>query len=78
MVTEGIFDHRFRYVTELEKLGAEVSVSGKTCYINGVQRLHGGVVHSCDLRAGAAMIIAGLMADGTTQILDDGCYIARG
>lgn len=77
-VTEGIFDHRFRYVTELEKLGAEVSVSGKTCYINGVQRLHGGVVHSCDLRAGAAMIIAGLMAEGTTQILDDGCYIARG
>ncbi len=78
IVTESVFDHRFKYTNELIKLGAELSVSGKTCYINGVASLHGGIVHSCDLRAGVAMIIAGLMVNGTTEVLDDGCFIARG
>lgn len=78
VVTESVYDHRFKYTRELQKLGAELSVSNKTCYINGVSALHGGIVHSCDLRAGAAMVIAGLMVPGSTQVIDDGCYISRG
>ena len=67
---EGVWDDRFRYVSELNRMGASISVEGKLAIINGVERLMGTTVRALDLRAGAAMIIAGLMADGVTEITD--------
>ena len=67
---EGVWDDRFRYVAELKRMGADISVEGKLAIINGVPRLMGTSVRATDLRAGAAMIIAGLMADGITEIND--------
>ncbi len=67
---EGVWDDRFRYVGELNRMGANVSVEGKLAIINGVEKLMGTVVKATDLRAGAAMIIAGLMAEGVTEIYD--------
>ncbi|HIU48968.1 MAG TPA: UDP-N-acetylglucosamine 1-carboxyvinyltransferase [Candidatus Avimonoglobus intestinipullorum] len=67
---EGVWDDRFRYVAELKRMGADISVEGKLAIINGVPRLMGTSVRATDLRAGAAMIIAGLMADGVTEIND--------
>jgi len=67
---EGVWDNRFRYTNELKRLGAEVRVEGKLAIIDGVKSLHGANVKATDLRAGAAMIIAGLMAEGTTEITD--------
>ncbi len=65
---EGVWDDRFRYVSELKRMGADISVEGKLAIINGVPKLMGTTVRATDLRAGAAMIIAGLMADGITEI----------
>jgi len=67
---EGVWDDRFRYVGELKRMGADITVEGKLAIINGVPHLMGTSVHATDLRGGAAMIIAGLMADGTTEIVD--------
>ncbi len=67
---EGVWDDRFRYVGELKRMGAEITVEGKLAIVNGVSRLMGTAVRATDLRGGAAMIIAGLMADGTTEITD--------
>lgn len=67
---EGVWDDRFRYVSELNRMGASINVEGKLAIINGVAKLMGTNVRATDLRAGAAMIIAGLMADGITQISD--------
>lgn len=67
---EGVWDDRFRYVNELKRMGADITVEGKLAIINGVDQLTGASVRATDLRAGAAMIIAGLMADGTTEIRD--------
>ena len=77
LVTEGIYDNRFRYTAELGRMGANVQVEGKTAVIDGVAQLHGCAVRACDLRAGAAMVIAGLAAEGTTTI-EDAHYIERG
>ena len=77
VVTEGVWDNRFKYVNELRKMGAEVKVDGKTAIIEGVEKLTGAPVAACDLRAGAAMVIAGLCAEGTTTI-EDVVYIERG
>lgn len=76
-VTEGIYDNRFKYANELRKMGAAVKVESKTCVIEGVEKLTGAAVHACDLRAGAAMVIAGLSADGVTTV-EDIHYIERG
>lgn len=65
---EGVWDDRFRYVSELNRMGADIKVEGKLAIINGVKKLMGTSVRATDLRAGAAMIIAGLMADGVTEI----------
>ena len=65
---EGVWDDRFRYVSELNRMGADIKVEGKLAIINGVEKLMGTSVRATDLRAGAAMIIAGLMADGVTEI----------
>ncbi len=70
VVTEGVWDNRFQYVAELLKMGADIHVDGKTARINGVDHLQGACVRATDLRGGAGMVIAGLMAEGTTEITD--------
>ncbi len=70
MVTESIFDNRFRYVDELRRMGANISVEGRVAVIEGVERLKGAPVKATDLRAGAALIIAALSAEGTSEIYD--------
>ena len=77
VLTEGVWDNRYRYVDEFRRMGAKIQVDGKVAVIEGVAALTGAPVHACDLRAGAAMVIAGLAAQGTTEI--DGVYhIERG
>ena len=77
IVTESIFENRFKYVDELARMGANIKVEGNTAIIDGVERYTGARVSSPDLRAGAALVIAGLAADGIT-IVDDIHYIERG
>lgn len=77
IINEGIFDNRFRYVDELRRMGADISVDGKVAVIEGVERLTGAPVKAADLRAGAALIIAGLSTQGTTEI-EDIYHIERG
>ena len=77
IVTDDIFDNRFRYVNELRRMGADISVDGKVAIIQGVGKLTGAPVAAPDLRAGAALVIAGLAAEGTTEISDIH-YIERG
>jgi len=68
IVTEGVWDNRFRYLDQLTLMGADVQVDGKTAVITGVKGLSAAPVKAVDLRAGAAMLIAGLVADGETVI----------
>ena len=77
MVTESVWDNRFRYVDEFKRLGANIQVDGKVAVVEGVKELNGANIQACDLRAGAAMVIAAMAAKGTTEI---GCvqYIERG
>ena len=77
MVTEDVWDNRFQYVGELKRLGADISVQGKTAIIEGGEMLHGAPVRATDLRAGAALIIAALASEGVTTI-NDPIYIDRG
>ena len=77
IVTESIFDNRFKYVDELARMGADVKVEGNTAIISGVTRYTGASVTAPDLRAGAALVLAGLSADGFT-VIDDIKYIERG
>lgn len=77
IITEGIYDNRFKYVNELRKMGADIQVDGRIAIIEGGTKLTGAPVMACDLRAGAAMVIAGLCASGTTEI-EDIHYIERG
>lgn len=77
IVTDDIFDNRFRYVAELRKMGADITVKDKVAIIQGVKELKGAPVKATDLRAGAALIIAGLCADGVTEI-DDIFHVERG
>ena len=67
LVTEGIYDNRFRYTAELNRMGASIQVESKTAVIDGVTQLHGCEVRACDLRAGAAMVIAALCAEGSSR-----------
>ena len=68
VLTEGVWDNRYRYVDEFRRMGAQIQVDGKIAVIEGVESLTGAKVQACDLRAGAAMVIAGLAAQGTTEI----------
>ena len=68
IVTEDIFDNRFKYVDELRRMGADISVDGKVAVIEGTGHLKGAPVKANDLRAGAAMVIAGLAAKGVTEV----------
>ena len=77
VVTEAVWDNRYKYVNELKKMGAEIQVDGKTAIIEGPAKLTGARVESCDLRAGAAMVIAGLCAQGETTV-EDIKFIERG
>jgi UDP-N-acetylglucosamine 1-carboxyvinyltransferase len=70
VVTEDVWDNRYNYVTELLKMGAKVQVDGKTAVVEGPAPLTGAEVRACDLRAGAALVIAGLIAQGVTSIVD--------
>ena len=77
-VTEGVWaGGRFKYVGELKKMGAQIEVEDQSAFIQGVDKLTGSVVKACDLRAGAAVVIAGLAAEGVTEV-EDIIYIERG
>lgn len=76
-VTESIFENRFKYVDELSRMGANIQVEGCIAIIRGVERYTGARVCAPDLRAGAALVVAGLAADGVT-VVDDIHYIQRG
>jgi UDP-N-acetylglucosamine 1-carboxyvinyltransferase len=69
-IHERVFDNRLLYSTELMKMGAEVLVSGQTAIINGPTPLRGAPVRALDVRAGSACVLAGLVADGVTEISD--------
>ena len=77
IITEGVWENRFRYSDELRRMGAKIQVDGKVAVIEGVSKLTGAPVKASDLRAGAALVIAGLAAEGTTEIEEIG-YIERG
>ena len=77
VVTEGVWDNRYRYVEEFRRMGAKIQVDGKVAVIEGVEGFSGAKVQACDLRAGAAMVIAGLAAEGETEI-GSIHYIERG
>lgn len=76
-ITENIFENRYRQVPELRRLGADIELDERRALIRGVARLEGTALNATDLRGGAAMIVAGLAADGETLIFDDG-HITRG
>ena len=69
-VTETVWDSRFKFTEELKKMGANINTNGNMAFIEGVEKLVAAPVNACDLRAGAAMLIAGLMAEGKTEIYD--------
>ena len=77
IITENIWDQRFGYVDELRRMGADITVNGKVALVEGTGKLMGAPVKACDLRAGAALIIAGLAASGVTEI-EDIFHIERG
>lgn len=77
IVTESIFENRFKYVDELARMGANIKVEGNTAIITGVEKFTGTEISAPDLRAGAALVIAGLVADGFTTV-EDIVYIQRG
>ena len=77
LITEGVYDNRFKYVNELRKMGAEIQVDGRVAVIEGGKRLTGAPVMACDLRAGAAMVIAGMCAQGIS-VVEDVHFIERG
>lgn len=74
---EGVWDGRFKYTEELNRMGANIKVNGKIAVINGVQKLYGARVRACDLRAGAALVLAAIAADGISEI-DEIYHIKRG
>ncbi len=76
-LSEGVYDNRFRYFEELKRMGASVKVDGRTAVIEGVEKLSPATIKAVDLRAGAAMVLAGLAASGTTEI-EDIHHIERG
>ena len=77
IVTESIFENRFKYVDELSKMGARIKVEGSTAIVTGRERLTGANIKAPDLRAGAALVIAGLMAEGVTT-MENIYFVERG
>lgn len=76
-ITEQIWEDRFKYAAELAKMGANINTTRDGAILFGVDALHGAQVNACDLRAGAALVIAGMFAEGTTEVAEIG-YIERG
>ncbi|MHB8458160.1 MAG: UDP-N-acetylglucosamine 1-carboxyvinyltransferase, partial [Acidimicrobiales bacterium] len=68
IVSENIFAGRFRYVDELRRMGADITTKGHHAVVRGVPRLSGAPVRSTDIRAGASLVLAGLVADGVTEV----------
>ena len=68
IINESIWESRFQYTEELNKMGAKITAQGKTAFFEGVEKLYGAPVYSSDLRAGAALVIAGTVAEGETDI----------
>lgn len=77
IVTESVWDSRFKYVDELRRMGAQIQVDGKVAIVEGVEHITGAPIKACDLRAGAALVVAGLAAEGVTEV-EDVFYITRG
>lgn len=77
VVVENIFENRYKYVQELNKMGAKIIVEGKSAIIRGVRKIYGATVKATDLRGGAALVLAGLSAKGTT-VVENIEYILRG
>lgn len=77
VITENIFENRFKYLSELQKMGAKVKIEGKNAIIKGTKKLYGSKVIATDLRGGASMVLAGLASKGTTKV-DNIEYILRG
>ncbi len=77
VIVENVFENRLQVADEFKRMGAKIKVEGRTAVIQGVKRLQGAQVKASDLRAGAALIVAGLIADGDTEICNT-CYIDRG
>lgn len=77
VIVENIFENRFKYMQDLNKMGAKITIEGKTAIIRGVKRLYGATVKATDLRGGAALVMAGIMAKGIT-IVENREYILRG
>ncbi|MCX7846309.1 MAG: UDP-N-acetylglucosamine 1-carboxyvinyltransferase [Dictyoglomaceae bacterium] len=78
VIIENVFESRFSHVGELLRLGAKISIEGRTAMLQGVSKLIGAPVEATDLRAGAALVIAGLVAEGETEVLEAGEHIDRG
>ena len=70
IITESIWDSRFQYTAELNKMGAHITAQGKSAFFEGVESLYGAPVYATDLRAGAALVIAGIVAKGTTEVFN--------
>ena len=77
VIVENIFENRFKYMQELQRMGAKIKIEGKTAIIKGTRKLYGTSVNATDLRGGAAMVLAGLVAKGKTEV-DNIKYILRG
>lgn len=77
VIVENIFENRYKYVSELKRMGAKITVEGRIAVIKGCKKLSGATVESTDLRGGAALVVAGLVAKGTTTVNKIG-YILRG
>ena len=77
IIVENIFENRYKYTAELQKMGANINIEGKTAIIKGVKKLSGTKVRVTDLRGGASLVLGGLAAKGTTNV-EDIQYILRG
>ena len=77
IISENIFENRFRCSSELKRMGAKIEIEGRTAIVKGVRKLSGAMVKATDLRGGAALVLAGLSGHGITTI-DDIEYIERG
>jgi UDP-N-acetylglucosamine 1-carboxyvinyltransferase len=77
IVTENVFESRFMFVDELNRMGADIRTEGHHAVIRGVERLSAAPVRALDIRAGAAMVVAGLAADGVTEV-EDMYHVDRG
>ena len=74
IINESIWDSRFQYTAELNKMGAHITSQGKSAIFEGVDKLYGAPVYATDLRAGAALVIAGIVADGITEVYNHKTY----